>query len=98
MNNQTNDNNNTTQINPAVSTVNVRFSSAAFSGDEMKTLVALQEGFTHLGQMIENSIQYAAPKAVILTKLEESYMWTVSALKDAYFQKIGAPVPERTAA
>lgn len=67
---------NNTSINQSL------FSTVTFDGDVAKTHAALQEGFTHVAQMIDNSISSVEYKATVYAKLQEAFMWTGVALKN----------------
>lgn len=75
-----------------------RFTYVKYDGVAVQKQEALKSMYEQIEQFIESNLGASREKALVLTKLEESYMWTGKAIRDEQIQRDSQPqhVPERT--
>lgn len=60
-----------------------RFDYVKYDEKALNDQAALKEAFIDIEQMVNNSLQNGRAKALVLTKLEEAYMWCGKDIRDA---------------
>jgi hypothetical protein len=65
-----------------------RFDYVKYDGYAIAEQAAFKKAFTELEEMT-SSLQSPRPKALILTKLEEAYMWVGKAIRDDQLHRDG---------
>lgn len=76
-----------------------RFDYVKFDESTAKKLTNFKEFFTMLESEVEGNLKDGRAKALVMTKLEEAYMWVGKALRDEQIARGGsaADLPERSA-
>jgi hypothetical protein len=70
-----------------------RFSYIQYDRHATEQQAQLKAKFEEL-EVLCNALEDGRPKSLVMTKLEEAYMWTGKAIRDAQIKK-GAPVEEQ---
>lgn len=75
-----------------------RFSYVKYDEGSVDVQESLKKGFEHLEEMAEAMLLDGRPKSLVMTHLEEAYMWTGKAIRDAQIKRDSQPghVPERS--
>lgn len=76
-----------------------RFDYVKYDLKASQEQAVLKGAFTALENLVETTIQSPRAKALVMTKLEEAYMWVGKGIRDDQFKRTGAaPLEEERTA
>lgn len=71
-----------------------RFDYVKYDDKATATHAALKEAFLRMEGLVETRLEAGRAKALIMTKLEEAFMWVGKAIRDEQVGKRGAELQE----